>query len=84
MHLLILSDLHLEFWGDREIGIDLAVSQPDAVVLAGDIHTGTRAIAWARRMFPDTDVLYVHGNHEGYGEKLDKVRRELATARASE
>ena len=82
MRLLILSDLHLEFWGDQPMGIDLTVSQPDVVILAGDIHTGTGAIPWAARMFPDAQVLYVHGNHEGYGEKLDQVRKELKAASA--
>jgi predicted phosphodiesterase len=74
MRLLILSDLHLEAWGEHAPRIDIEGSRPDAIILAGDIHTGTRAIAWADRMFPELPVLYVHGNHEGYGERLDSVR----------
>lgn len=77
MRLLILSDLHLEIWGEDAPSIDIESSKPDAVVLAGDIHTGTRAILWASRVFPKMPVLYVHGNHEGYGEKLDSIRIEL-------
>lgn len=37
------------------------------VVLAGDIHTRDRGVCWALGEFPDVPVLYVPGNHEGYG-----------------
>lgn len=83
MRLLILSDLHLEVWGARAPQIDLDRSQPDAVILAGDIHTGTRAVAWATRTFSNVPVFYVMGNHEGYGEKIDLVREELQEACAA-
>lgn len=49
MRLLILSDLHLEVWGEDTPAIDLATSRPDVVILAGDIATGNHAIAWAAR-----------------------------------
>lgn len=67
MKILVLSDLHIEFapfdpvYGGVRIdhGVDL-------VVLAGDIHVGTRGISWARQSFPDKAIVYVPGNHEFY------------------
>ena len=83
MRLLILSDLHHELWREDAPQGDLALSRPDAVILAGDIDTGTRAVAWAASTFAGLPVLYVHGNHEGYGHHLDKVRQELRAACAT-
>ncbi|APA70398.1 metallophosphoesterase family protein [Janthinobacterium sp. 1_2014MBL_MicDiv] len=83
MRLLILSDLHHELWRDEAPQPDLALSRPDVVILAGDIDTGSRAIAWATTTFAGLPVLYVHGNHEGYGHHLDKVRQELRAAAAA-
>lgn len=73
MRLLVLSDLHLEIWGEHVPRIDIAASQPDIVILAGDIHTKSRAPAWAAKTFPGLPVLYVAGNHEFYGEAIEKV-----------
>ena len=83
MRLLILSDLHHELWREQAPQGDLALSRPDAVILAGDIDTGARAVAWAATAFAGLPVLYVHGNHEGYGHHLDKVRQELRAACAA-
>lgn len=71
--ILVLSDLHLEFadYTPAKEGFDL-------VVLAGDIHTRERGVAWAARHF-ECPVLYVRGNHEGYGthweRNLEKMRK---------
>lgn len=80
MRLLILSDLHLEQWGKNALQVDLEASQPDVVILAGDIHTGAQAIPWAAEMFAGIPVLYVHGNHEGYGHKLEQAQRAIEEA----
>jgi DNA repair exonuclease SbcCD nuclease subunit len=89
VRILILSDLHLEIWRDtpkpaKEFleGVQPAVdaSRPDVVVLAGDIDVGDRAVACADRTFPGIPVIYVHGNHEGYGQKLDTLKGRLAEA----
>ena len=73
MRLYIVSDLHLEFGHFTPPPVDV-----DAVVLAGDISTGTKGVEWAIDAFPATPVLYVVGNHEYYGHKLyslvDKLR----------
>lgn len=72
MKLYTLSDLHLEFG-------EFAVPdvQPDVVVLAGDIHTGTKGVQWAMRAFPTTPVVYVVGNHECYGYAVPKLYAKL-------
>jgi predicted phosphodiesterase len=80
MRILILSDLHREHWKDRGPQPDLSICQPDVVVLAGDIATGIKAVAWAAAAFPDIPVLYVNGNHEGYGDNLDRVLVKIAEA----
>ena len=63
--LLVLSDLHVEFGAFSVDASTLAAA--DVVVLAGDIHTGTQAAAWARSMFGNKPIVYVAGNHEFYG-----------------
>lgn len=80
MRILFLSDLHLEQWGVITPLIDLKISRPDVVVLAGDIHSGAKAIAWAVKTFPDVNVLYVHGNHEAYGHNLESTQRDIKEA----
>lgn len=54
-----------------------AVSRPDVVILAGEINTGAKAVAWAAHHFTGLPVLYVHGNHEGYGHHLDEVQGDI-------
>lgn len=73
MRLLILSDLHREIYANRDLKIDLAVSKPDVVILAGDIDKGSRSIEWASKTFAGLPVLYVAGNHEFYGSNIDTV-----------
>ena len=83
MRLLILSDLHREVWGEMPIGIDLSVSGPDVVLLAGDIDADASSIPWAERTFPSIPTLYVSGNHEGYCGRIDDVRRQITKACAT-
>lgn len=89
MRILILSDLHHEVWRDAPpqaqqllgaLQPNLGVSQPDLVILAGDIDVGERAVSWADQTFPDLPVVYVHGNHEAYGQKIDTLKLKLAEA----
>ena len=77
MRIQILSDLHIEFAGNR-----IPPLKPDAelVILAGDlapVHTrrvGDNAVRWTGA----DRILYVPGNHEYYGSEIDVARRELA------
>lgn len=80
MRLLVLSDLHLETWDRVPLRMDLAASRPDVIVLAGDIHAGTAAVAWAEQTFPNLPVLYIPGNHEAYCGRIDDVEARLAHA----
>lgn len=75
MRLRVLSDLHLEYFdGSRE----LPEVEADVVILAGDIHRQCEGLAWARRSFPNTPIIYVPGNHEFYDTCLPLLREELA------
>lgn len=75
MKMRVLSDLHLEFqdWNPPD-------AEADVIVLAGDIHSGTRGVEWARRQFPVTPVLYVPGNHEFYGREIQQTLSDLQKA----
>lgn len=80
MRLLIVSDLHHELWRENAPRIDPAVRKPDAVILAGDINTGEKAVIWAKEAFAGLPVFYVHGNHEAYGKNLDDVIDDIRAA----
>lgn len=78
MRLLILSDLHLEFGG-------YTAPSPksfDAVILAGDIREGVKAIHWAQRksVFGGRPVIFVAGNHEYYGSEFLGTRDRMREA----
>ena len=75
VRLHVLSDLHLERRSLVPASIDA-----DAVVLAGDIATGTRGVDWARSWASGRPVLYVAGNHEFYGHAMPGLIDELRRA----
>jgi predicted phosphodiesterase len=84
VRLLILSDLHLEFRRSQKSVFDLGIAKPDVVLLAGDIDTdAVGVVAWAADAFSGLPVLYVHGNHEGYGKKIDTVVEKISAACAT-
>ncbi|MGF1525710.1 MAG: metallophosphoesterase [Candidatus Competibacterales bacterium] len=66
MKLHIASDLHQEFLPHHQPVVDA-----DVVILAGDIHTKGRGLAWAAATFAQP-VIYVLGNHEYYGKAIPK------------
>ncbi len=72
MRLHILSDLHLEFEPFTPPAVE-----SDAVILAGDVSTGRNGVKWALKAFADRPVIYVLGNHEFYGQKLQKLVADL-------
>jgi hypothetical protein len=72
MRLHILSDLHLEFEPFTPPAVEA-----EAVILAGDVSTGRNGLKWALKTFPHRPVIYVIGNHEFYGQKLQKLINEL-------
>ncbi len=75
MKIRVLSDLHLEFqaWTPP-------VVPADVVVLAGDIHSGVEGIAWGRENFPESEIIYVPGNHEFYGSEMNDMLRRMRRA----
>jgi len=77
VRLQVLSDLHLEHAPYPGTPADA-----DAIVLAGDISTGTRGVRWAHSWAPGRPVLYVAGNHEFYGQSLPSLIDELRQAAA--
>lgn len=72
MKIQLLSDLHLEFEA-----FDYQATDADVVVLAGDIHVGEKGVDWALQTIPDKPILYVMGNHEFYGETIQKLLARL-------
>ena len=69
MRIQVLSDLHLEFPGNR---IPPLAPEAELVILAGDLapmHTG-RVRDVARRWAGAEHILYVPGNHEYYGSEI--------------
>jgi predicted phosphodiesterase len=82
--LQLLSDLHLEFFGD--LWPEFVKSVPviaDVLVLAGDIHVGDAIVevlaAFAKRF---KHVVYVAGNHELYGSSTGVFTPRRARAHA--
>jgi predicted phosphodiesterase len=72
MRIHVLSDLHLEFAPFQVNNVDA-----DAIVLAGDVHTGTNGIKWILNNIQNRPVIYVLGNHEFYGQKIPKLVSEI-------
>lgn len=87
MRILVLSDLHLELWRNAPkpkellegLQTNLDACRPDLVILAGDIDVGDSGDMGAS-VLPTLPVIYVHGNHEGYGQKIDTLKEKLAVA----
>jgi predicted phosphodiesterase len=77
VRLHVLSDLHLEQEPFAPPEVDA-----DVVVLAGDVHGGTRGIEWARGWTDGRPVVYVAGNHEFYGHAWPGLIDELRAAAA--
>ena len=77
MNIQIASDLHLDLLQDRFPGYRVIepAAGADVLVIAGDIHHGTRAVD----TFSDwpVPVIYVHGNHEAYGATVDELTASL-------
>lgn len=65
MRLLVGSDLHLEFPQHPRPPVP-DESEFDLVILAGDISMGVEGVTWAKRKFPNHEILYLSGNHEFY------------------
>lgn len=77
MKLHILSDLHCEF---SQYLPHPASNDADVIVLPGDIWKGAMGIYWARKQWPNREIVYVLGNHEFYGFQRKNVLVECRQA----
>lgn len=80
MRIQVASDLHLEFLERQFPRMLLVEPEPgaQALILAGDIHNHTKAVA-AFRDWP-VPVVMVAGNHEFYGHAWEQTRVDLRRA----
>ncbi len=85
MNLAYASDLHFEYHREDPSWLPALPENADVLVLAGDIDSGANAIDSVRRLsdaLPNTDIIYVAGNHEFYNQNYEKLlktyRREFA------
>lgn len=86
VNVFVISDIHLEFYDGigannimKKIADHVNKFECNVVVIAGDLCP----IRWARQvlnefaeMVPDSDILYVPGNHEFYGENYARINRD--------
>jgi Icc-related predicted phosphoesterase len=84
MKLQILSDLHLEMM-KPPYSWHIPETAAEVVVLAGDIGVGLSGVKWAVREAERLQkcAVYVPGNHEYYGERLNVLQKMRAVARGS-
>jgi predicted phosphodiesterase len=75
--LRLYSDLHIEFHPFVPPTVEA-----DVVVLAGDIHTRARGVAWAAEAF-DVPLIYCCGNHEFYSGHLENTLTRMQAHSAS-
>jgi predicted phosphodiesterase len=68
----LLSDLHLEFEDYQP-----KVADADIIILSGDIHLGTKGLVWARNQFPNSEIIYVAGNHEFYRHNYQSLLKQF-------
>jgi Icc-related predicted phosphoesterase len=72
MRIRIISDLHLEF------GIsNFTFTDADLIILAGDVHIGTKGIEWILENIKQTPVIYILGNHEYYKNTYPSVLHKI-------
>jgi len=76
MRIQIASDLHHETAGPNALSEPLPLADgAELLILAGDIHAGTSAVD-LYGSYP-VPVIYVHGNHEFYGETYPDLLASL-------
>src|SRR6202040_2999081 len=81
--LWVLSDLHLEMTRGWRLPAGDARPDFDVLVVAGDLVTRmNRGVKWLLERVKDRPVVYVPGNHEGYGTDLDRTIEKARIAAA--
>lgn len=68
MKIRLLSDIHQEFYEDKEL---YQSKGEDVLVLAGDIHVGHERVWSALKQFYEhqSNIIYISGNHEYYTDQ---------------
>jgi predicted phosphodiesterase len=88
MKLLVLADLHLDEITDTELlrsmGEEIAYAGQDAaaMIIAGDLTEAATgrwrdAIRWLGKHYPTSKTIFVPGNHDYYGGRIDTLDEEL-------
>lgn len=72
MRIQVISDLHQEFGS-----MDISFHSADMVILAGDVHLGTKGIEWIKSTIKSIPVIYVLGNHEYYKGSYPKILNSI-------
>jgi hypothetical protein len=81
--LWILSDLHLELTRGWDLPSGGARPRFHILVVACDlIPRMERGVKWLRERVPDRPVIYIAGNHEGYGCDIDRTIEKAKEAAA--
>jgi Icc-related predicted phosphoesterase len=81
MKLWILSDLHCELTSDWDLPGTEEPPDFDVLIVAGDLMPGMeKGVHWLAEHVKHKPVVYIAGNHEGYGNDLDETRREAKEA----
>ncbi len=87
MKLAWATDIHLDFVDGPDVLVEAILqSEPEAVLLGGDISTAFRIVAdlqdLQRRL--DRPVYYVLGNHDYYDGSIEAVRKEVRASLRSD
>jgi predicted phosphodiesterase len=71
------SDIHLEF-DDSFVPKKLDTDPETVLVLAGDIHIGTKAIPWIKKFNERFKaIIYIPGNHEFYKHSIINLVKKM-------
>lgn len=74
MRFTLISDMHVLPENENRHFISREeLAQVDLLVVAGDVCNKARGVRTLRHYFGDKPILYVLGNHERYGEHVDKA-----------
>jgi predicted phosphodiesterase len=83
MKLWVGSDFHIEATRGWDLPDANARPDFDAMIVAGDLVTRMeRGVKWLLRRVTDRPVIYIAGNHEGWGTDLDRTIEKARIAAA--
>jgi len=83
MRLWILSDLHMDLAREWDLPVLSARPASDVLVVAGDLTSRMeRGVRWLAQRVSDLPVVYIAGNHEGYGADIDRTIEKAKVAAA--